>query len=668
MSVKPCNIRIPSGLSDAQVAADAACAAKRYAYSAEQVESRLNSYVDDLTGLDLEQIAANTAAAAEIVERTEAAAATAQYSAEIVEGLAPVVKDMLDAVINQDLDQLRQDIAAATDLLDTVKDKVEEAKQAATDASGSALQADQSETAAEAALAETWTAYSAVLDEKETASADFKADAEGKVEAAVTAQLNPGGDFYSALNTAVYDTIPNTVKNNADEYVTELTTEGGSLYNYIEDSKAEIASAKEEAIESIGEKVDADITAKINPEYISEKVNAVLPGLIDEELADADGAWNTAKNEAIELAKQWAISDTHVDGTSYSGARGYMLMAAGLADAAAQSESTAVDAASRASISESNADASKTAAANSAAAAKASEDNAKLYSVSASNSASSAEVYSINASDSATSAAASENKAYHYMEVAEAFAINDYEEGFIIKDTPDGPVVERAPVDQGYSSARIYAYSARDFANNAHSDADTAGRYMQMAYSWAALETTFSYNSNDAASARMWAEAEDPFQLNEVEHESAKAWTEKAATAYSNTVEAYEGTLNAYEGTLNAYSYTKAAVGEAETYLTDVNAVKNTIEQTLISSNWTANNIPVDDSGAFTVTPGLVYAVWSKEVCEIYKDAALENKLCTIWAEEQRCILATQETYYVSPVEQAASVIITSVQYTQPSA
>ena len=802
MSVKPCNIRIPSGLSDAQVAADAACAAKRYAYSAEQVESRLNSYVDDLTGLDLEQIAANTAAAAEVVERTEAAAATAQYSAEIVERLAPEVKDMLDTIVEQDLEQLRQDIEVATNLIATVDGKVSDAQQAATDARGSALQADQSETAAEAALAETWIAYSAVLDEKDSAAAHFAEEAVEKVAEAVTAQLNPGGDFYAALNTAVTDTIPSTVKAEADKYVTELTTEGGSLHDYVEDSKAEISSlqggavstiithreaaltaittAKDEAIESIGEKVDKDIAEKINPEYISEKVNAVLPGLIDEELADENGAWNTAKNEAIadatdqaELARQWATSDTHVAGTSYSGAYGYMLITERLADAAAQSESTAVDAASRAAESssaayssagaaansetnaaesanaaadsaraasisaseaadsetnaagyavraesardlaeqhvsyagslanaayssasaaansESNAKASETAASNSAIAASGSasaaansESNAKASETAASNSAEAAASSESNAADS-------ENLAERYMEVAEAFAVSQYDSGFIINNTASGPVIEMAAPEQGYSSARTYAYSARDFASKAHSDAATAGRYMQMAYSWAALETTFSYNSNDAASARMWAEAEDPFQLNDEEHKSAKAyaklaktdeaeayaWAQEAngaaadaATAYSNTVEAYEGTLNAYSGTLDAYNATKAAVGEAATYLTDVNAVKNTIDQTLISSNWTANNITVDDSGAFTVTPGLVYAVWSKEVCEIYKDAALENKLCTIWAEEQRCILATQETYYVSPVEQAASVIITSMQYTQPSA
>ena len=774
MSVKPCNIRIPSGLSDAQVAADAACAAKRYAYSAEQVESRLNSYVDDLTGLDLEQIAANTAAAAEVVERTEAAAATAQYSAEIVERLAPEVKDMLDTIVEQDLEQLRQDIEVATNLIATVDGKVSDAQQAATDARGSALQADQSETAAEAALAETWIAYSAVLDEKDSAAAHFAEEAVEKVAEAVTAQLNPGGDFYAALNTAVTDTIPSTVKAEADKYVTELTTEGGSLHDYVEDSKAEISSlqggavstiithreaaltaittAKDEAIESIGEKVDKDIAEKINPEYISEKVNAVLPGLIDEELADENGAWNTAKNEAIadatdqaELARQWATSDTHVAGTSYSGAYGYMLITERLADAAAQSESTAVDAASRAAESSSAAYSSAGAAANSetnaAESANAAADSARAASISASeaadsetnaagyavraesardlaeqhvsyagslanaayssasaaaNSESNAKASETAASNSAEAAASSEsnaadseNLAERYMEVAEAFAVSQYDSGFIINNTASGPVIEMAAPEQGYSSARTYAYSARDFASKAHSDAATAGRYMQMAYSWAALETTFSYNSNDAASARMWAEAEDPFQLNDEEHKSAKAyaklaktdeaeayaWAQEAngaaadaATAYSNTVEAYEGTLNAYSGTLDAYNATKAAVGEAATYLTDVNAVKNTIDQTLISSNWTANNITVDDSGAFTVTPGLVYAVWSKEVCEIYKDAALENKLCTIWAEEQRCILATQETYYVSPVEQAASVIITSMQYTQPSA
>lgn len=780
MRVKPCNIRIPSSLSDAQVAADAACAAKRYAYSAEQVESRLNSYVDELTGLDLEQIAANTAAAADVVERAEAAAETAQSSAETVERLADEVKTMHDAIADQDLEQLRQDIETVTNLIPTVDGKVSAAQQAAEDAIESASSARQSETAATAALTDTWAAYSAVLSEKDNAAAHFATEAEEKVAEAVTAQLNPGGDFYAAVNTAVHDTIPGTVKEEADGYVTQITAEGGSLYNYVEESKADIASAKEEAIESIGEKVDADIASKINTEYIGEKVNEVLPGLIDKELADENGAWNTAKNEAIadateqaELARQWATSYTHVAGTSYSGARGYMLMAEGLAEAAEQSESIAVDAASRASISAYNAGTSETAAAtsetnaagsanaaadsasaasgsaeaasasaynaavdaarsesamelaeqhssyartlanaaySSAGAAKASEDNAaesaRAAASSESNAAASAsaaassesnakasETAALNsasaAANSAANAAARENLAERYMEVAEAFAVSQYESGFIIRDTDNGPVIEMADPEQGYSSARTYAYSARDSADKAYSDATTAGRHMQTAYSLAALETTFSYNSNDAASARMWAEAADPFTLNGEEHKSAKAYAilaetaeeeallhaeqaneaaADAATAYSKTVEAYEGTLNAYEGTLNAYSDTKAAVGEAETYLTKVNAVKNTIDQTLISSNWTANNIPVDASGAFSVAIGLVYAAWSKEACAIYKDAALEDKLCTIWAEEQRCILATQDKYYVSPVEQAASVIITSVQYTQPSA
>ncbi|MBQ8196129.1 MAG: hypothetical protein IJZ47_12305, partial [Oscillospiraceae bacterium] len=530
----------------------------------------------------------------------------------------------------------------------------------------------------------------------------------------------------------------------------------------------------------IGAKVDADITAKINPEYISEKVNAELPRLINEELDDENGAWNTAKKEAIkdatdqaELARQWATYDTHVAGTSYSGAYGYMLITERLADAAEQSESAASDAAGRAAESasaasvsanaaadsETNAADSAEAAANSAGAASGSanaasasaynaaadaarsesardlaeqhasyadslasaaygsaglaansELNAKASETAASNSAiaasgsasaaasseSNAKASETAASDSAEAAASSEsnaadseNLAERYMEVAEAFAVSQYDSGFIINNTASGPVVEMAAPEQGYSSARTYAYSARDFASKAYSGADKAYNYMRTAYSWAALETTFSYNSNDAASARMWAEAEDPFTLNEVEHKSAKAYAllaetaeEEAllhaeqsssaagetATAYSKTVEAYEGTLNAYSGTLDAYSATKAAVGEAETYLTDVNAVKNAIDQTLISSNWTANNIPVDDSGAFTVAIGLVYAVWSKEACEIYKDAALEDKLCTIWAEEQRCILATQAEYYISPIEQAAAAIITSVQYTQPSA
>lgn len=949
MSVKPCNIRIPSGLSDAQVAADAACAAKRYAYSAEQVESRLNSYVDDLTGLDLEQIAANTAAAAEVVERTEAAAATAQYSAEIVERLAPEVKDMLDTIVEQDLEQLRQDIEVATNLIATVDGKVSDAQQAATDARGYALQADQSETAAEAALAETWTAYSAILSEKDSAAAHFAEEAEEKVAEAVTAQLNPGGDFYAALNTAVHDTIPNTVKNNADEYVTELTTEGGSLYNYVEASKAEISSlqggavstiithreaaltaittAEDEAIESIGNKVDAYVEEKIDPEYISEKVNAVLPGLIDAELADENGAWNTAKNEAIadateqaELARQWATSDTHVAGTSYSGAYGYMLMAERYADQTESDAGRAAESASLASSSAAAAEASRETAASSASAAANSELNAAASAsaavnsevnaeaawTAASNSASEAKSYSISASNSALNAMNYRNSAARYMEAAEAFAVSEYYAGFTINNTPDGPEVVPAASAQSYSSAKTYAdlaynwatgfadTSARSYADQAHGYANQAYSYVQVASDWAERDTIFTAYDSDyhsysaasarmwaenervfdysikgssgyvtvpAASARMWAEAEESFYLNGEEHKSAKAYAELAETSetnaassasaasdsasaaksysinasssasasdrsanlsaryaevakafavskyesgfgiidngdgpeivpgysdisqnyssaktyaewaafsaemsyswatgdgsrsarvYANKAEswaetayswaefdeiftystdeysqprqvasarmwaeaeesfslndevhksakawaklaetdeaeallhaqqanaaaadaaiAYEGTLNAYEGTLNAYEATKAAVGEAETYLTDVNAVKNTIDQTLISSNWTANNIPVDDSGAFTVTPGLVYAVWSKEVCEVYKDAALENKLCTIWAEEQRCILATQATYYVSPVEQAASVIITSVQYTQPSA
>ena len=661
MSVKPCNIRIPSGLSDAQVAADAACAAKRYAYSAEQVESRLNSYVEDLTGLDLEQIAANTAAAADIVNTVTTARDEAVAAANTVEELAPLVKDMLDTIVEQDLEQLRQDIAVATDLIATVDGKVTAAQTAATDAAGSALRADQSETAAEEALETTWTAYSAVLTEKETAAADFTADAEGKVAAAVEAQLNPGGDFYAAVRTAVFDTIPAKV----DSYVTEVTSEGGTLYDYVAESQNAISERRDEVIEAITinrieaieaidnlqEKALADIvysgasyidavtysgqlaidaiaTAEqtainnIDAEVAAatkDKVDELVPEYIDQELTDVNGAWNVAKNAAIdaataqatlaqeqaELARLWATSENLVDGTSYKGAYGYMQMAqdfAGMAQASATAASESMNAAERYSFAAFHqADAARLYSQS----AKASSDAAYLYSQSAKASAEAAEEYSHGARACVT-------QAEEAVELAQQWATSEELVG-----------------GTSYKGAYAYMLEAQGFATDASTAYEEAGSQAQRA--------------DDAASA--------------------------AAGIYSNVVTAYEGTLDAYSHTLEAYSYTKAAIGTAETYLTEVNAVKNTIAQTLIASNWTANNIAVDkDTGTFSVTPGLVYAVWSKEVCAIYKDAALENKLCTIWAEEQRCILATQETYYISPIEQAAAAIITSVQYTQPSA
>lgn len=660
MSVKSCNIRIPSGLSDAQVAADAACAAKRYAYSAEQVESRLNSYVEDLTGLDLEQIAENTAAAADIVNTVTTARDEAVAAANTVEELAPQVKDMLDTIVEQDLEQLRQDIAVATDLIATVDGKVTAAQTAATDAAGSALQADQSETAAEAALAETWTAYSAVLSEKETAAADFKADAEGKVAAAVRAQLNPGGDFYAAVSEAVYDTIPATV----DSYVNTATSEGGTLYEYVAESQDAISARRDEVIEDIiinrtaaldaidttqekaladivysGEyyidavtysgqlAIDAITTAEqtainnIDAEVAAatkDKVDELVPEYIDQELTDENGAWNVAKNAAIDaataqanlaqeqadLARLWATSENPVSGTSYRGAYGYMQLAQGFAG---------------------EAQASATAAAESM-------NAAERYSYGAFHQANAAYLYSQSAKASADAAYLYSQSAKEYAESAE-----EYSHG------------ARACVTRAEEAAELaqrWATSVDDVAGTSYSG---ARGYMLMAQEFATYAAT--------------AQTEAELQARQASEAASEA-----AGSYNSVVEAYSGVLDAYENTLDAYEATKAAVGDAETYLTEVNAVKNTIDQTIIASNWTANNIPVDDAGAFTVTPGLVYAVWSKEVCAIYKDAALENKLCTIWAEEQRCILATQETYYISPIEQAAAAIITSVQYTQPSA
>lgn len=653
MSVKSCNIRIPSGLSDAQVAADAACAAKRYAYSAEQVESRLNSYVEDLTGLDLEQIAANTAAAADIVNTVTTARDEAVAAANTVEELAPQVKDMLDTIVEQDLEQLRQDISVATDLIATVDGKVTAAQTAATDAAGSALRADQSETAAEAALAETWTAYSAVLTEKETAAADFKADADGKVDAAVEAQLNPGGDFYAAVREAVYDTIPAKV----DTYVTEVISEGGELYEYIAASQTAISDRRDEVIEDITinrivaldaidalqEKALADIvysgasyidyiaysgqlaidaitTAEqtainnIDAEVAAatkDKVDELVPEYIDQELTDENGAWNVAKNAAInavteqatlaqeqaELARLWATSENLVDGTSYKGAYGYMQLAqdfAGAAQASATAASESMNAAER-------------------------------YSFAAFHQARAAYLYSQSAKASADAAYLYSQSTKEYAESAE-----EYSHG-----------------------ARAAAVLAQQWAT---SEDNVAGTSYSGAYGYMLMAQG---SATDAATAQTEAE---------LQAQQATSAASDAAGSYNSVVEVYSGVLDAYSSTLDAYAATKAAVGDAETYLTEVNAVKNTIDQTIIASNWTANNIPVDAAGAFTVTPGLVYAVWSKEVCAIYKDAALENKLCTIWAEEQRCILATQETYYISPIAQAAAAVITSVQYTQPSA
>ena len=672
MSVKSCNIRIPSGLSDAQVAADAACAAKRYAYSAEQVESRLNSYVEDLTGLDLEQIAANTAAAADIVNTVTTARDEAVAAADTVEELAPQVKDMLDTIVEQDLEQLRQDIAVATDLIATVDGKVTAAQEAATDAAGSALRADQSETAAEEALAETWTAYSAVLSEKETAAADFKADADGKVAAAVDAQLNPGGDFYAAVRTAVFDTIPAKV----DSYVTEVTSEGGTLYDYVAESQnaiserrdevieaitinriealdaidtlqeksladivysgAEyidyiaysgqlaidaIATAEDKAIASIGSKVDADIDSKINSEYLSGKVDAILPGLIDAELADADGAWNREKTAAIEAATAQAeLSQTYAQNAyeHSESAEGYASDASASASAALTSEhnaySRALDATEQAEL-------------------------AKQWAISLDHVA--GLTYS-GAMYYATEAAAAASKAATAEDNARSYSIY---------------VREQAEL------AAEYAQNAYDYSMNAAQrmmGAETAKNAAEQAV----IDARAAMNqASDSAQAAEDAKAEAVLQAQQ-----AGGAASAAAGSYNSVVEAYSGVLDAYASTLDAYEATKAAVGDAETYLTEVNAVKNTIDQTIVASNWSANNIPVDDAGAFTVTPGLVYAVWSKEVCAIYKDAALENKLCTIWAEEQRCIMATQAEYYISPIEQAAAAIITSVQYTQPSA
>lgn len=643
MRVKPCNIRIPSSLSDAQVAADAACAAKRYAYSAEQVESRLNSYVEDLTGLDLEQIAANTAAAADVVERAEAAATTAQNSAEVVERLATEVKGMHDALVEQDLEQLRQDIETVTNLIPTVDGKVTAAQTAATDAADSALMADQSEEAAERAMTMTWAAYSAVLSEKETAADDFKADAESQVTAAVTAQLSEGGELYEALDTAVTNTIPSTVKANADAYITRLTTDGGSLYNYVEESKTEIRSlqggavstitthrnaainaittAEEEAIASIGSKVDADIAEKINPEYISEKVDFILPGLIEEELADENGVWNREKTAAIEAA------------TAQAGlALEFAQHASGSAERARDSASAASTSAGYARSSEQNAYASAEEATDQAALAKQwaiSEDHVAGLTYSG------AMYYAKEAATYASKAATAEDNARSYS------------------------IYYREQAEQAAASAQsayTYSMNAAQHAAGAKAARDAAAQSVIDA------SAAMSQASDSAQ------EAKDAKEEAVLQAKQAGGAASEAAGSYNSVVEAYSNVLDAYASTLDAYAATKAVVGAAETYLTEVNAVKNTIDQTIIASNWTANNIPVDDSGAFTVTPGLVYAVWSKEVCAIYKDAALENKLCTIWAEEQRCILATQATYYISPIEQAAAAVITSVQYTQPSA
>ena len=656
MSVKSCNIRIPSGLSDAQVAADAACAAKRYAYSAEQVESRLNSYVEDLTGLDLEQIAANTAAAADIVNTVTTARDEAVAAANTVEELAPQVKDMLDTIVEQDLEQLRQDIAVATDLIATVDGKVTAAQNAATDAAGSALRADQSETAAEEALAETWTAYSAVLTEKETAAADFKADADGKVAAAVDAQLNPGGDFYAAVRTAVFDTIPAKV----DSYVTEVTSEGGTLYEYVAESQDAISARRDgviediiinrtaalDAIDTLQEKAIADIvySGAAYIDYIAysgqlaidaittaeqtaidnidtevaaatkDKVDELVPEFIDQELADENGAWNVAKNAAIDaaeaqatlaqdqadLARLWATSENLVAGTSYKGAYGYML----------------------------DAQRSATAAQESATAAATSMDSAERYSYGAFHQATAAYLYS-------QSAKASADAAYLYSQ-----------------------------------SAKEYAESAEEYSHEARACVTRAEDAAALAQQWATSENLVngtSYSgaygymlmSQQAATDAATAKTEAALQAQQ-----ATGAASDAAGSYDSVVTAYEGVLDAYSHTLDAYEGAKAAMADAQGFATDANAAKESISLIVDSANWQNQNISVDTAtGAFTTTPGSVYAVWCKEGCAIYKDAAFADKFCTIWAEEQRCFMATQTSYYVYPIELAASISINTAYY-----
>lgn len=625
MSVKPCNIRIPSGLSDAQVAADAACAAKRYAYSAEQVESRLNNYVEDLTGLDLEQIAANTAAAADIVNTVTTARDEAVEAANTVEELAPQVKDMLDTIVEQDLEQLRQDIAVATDLIATVDGKVTAAQTAATDAAGSALQADQSETAAEAALAETWTAYSAVLSEKETASADFEADAEGKVAAAVEAQLSEGGDFYEALDTAVTNTIPSTVKSNADAYVTQLTSAGGSLYDYVEESKTEIRSlqggavstitthreaaltaittAEGEAIASIESKVDADIAEKINPEYISEKVESVLPGLIESELADENGAWNREKTATIEAATAQAE----------------------LAQSSAQNAYASAESAS----------VSASAASASAGAALSSEQNAQASAEDATEQAELARQWAISEEHVAGSIY---NGAMYYAKAAATDA-----------DKAAAAATRSAEYSVNAADAAI---RAAQYSTNAAQSAQNAYDYSMRAAQHESVAVQAAQNASEAMDA-----AQDSAQ-------TATSAKEDVEESYSNVLTAYEGVLNAYENTLNAYEGAKAAMVDAEGFATDANAAKESIGLIVDSANWQNQNISVDTvTGAFTTTPGSVYAVWCKESCAIYKDAEFVDKLCTIWPEEQRCFMATQTSYYVSPVALAAAISINTAYY-----
>ena len=649
MSVKSCNIRIPSGLSDAQVAADAACAAKRYAYSAEQVESRLNSYVEDLTGLDLEQIAANTAAAADIVNTVTTARDEAVAAANTVEELAPQVKDMLDTIVEQDLEQLRQDIAVATDLIATVDGKVTAAQNAATDAAGSALRADQSETAAEEALAETWTAYSAVLTEKETAAADFKADADGKVAAAVDAQLNPGGDFYAAVRTAVFDTIPAKV----DSYVTEVTSEGGTLYEYVAESQDAISARRDgviediiinrtaalDAIDTLQEKAIADIvySGAAYIDYIAysgqlaidaittaeqtaidnidaevaaatkDKVDELVPEFIDQELADENGAWNVAKNAAIDaaeaqatlaqdqadLARLWATSENLVAGTSYKGAYGYML----------------------------DTQRSATAAQESATAAATSMDAAERYLQGAKNYADAAELYSQTAKVSAEAAE-------EYSQSAKASA----------------------------AAAEAYSHGARAAAELAQQWATSENLVNGTSYSGA---YGYMLMSQQAATDAATAKTEAALQAQQ-----ATGAASDAAGSYDSVVTAYEGVLDAYSHTLDAYEGAKAAMADAQGFATDANAAKESISLIVDSANWQNQNISVDTAtGAFTTTPGSVYAVWCKEGCAIYKDAAFSEKFCTIWAEEQRCFMATQTSYYVYPIELAASISINTAYY-----